>query len=38
MVATTLDENCGKNKEFPLPPIINVVLGHVVRGACRQQH
>ena len=38
MVATTLDKNCGENKEFPLPPITNVLLGHVVRGACRQQH
>ena len=28
MVATTLDKNCGENKEFPLPPITNVLLGH----------
>ena len=36
--ATTLDKNCDKNQEFPLPPIINVVLGHAVQGAWGQQH
>ena len=35
---TNLDKNCGKNQEFLLPPIINVILGHAVLEAWRQQH
>ena len=31
--AITSDKNCGKNQEFLLPLIVNVVLGHLVQGA-----
>ena len=35
---TTLGKSCGNNQKRPLPPIINVVLGHAVQGAQGQHH
>ena len=32
------DKNCGKNEQFLLPPIINVVLVHAIQGAWGQEH